>query len=71
MNQPSNEAQPASPEDSPEVAALKLEVAKWRVIAFWGLPRDTHELVIGATAQELEDKAHKLAGMFGLIPTTK
>ncbi|PYI39794.1 hypothetical protein CVS30_03805 [Arthrobacter psychrolactophilus] len=65
------DAQPANvrPEDSMDVAELRLEVAKWRVIAFWGLPDDTHDIVTGNTAQEIEDKAHSLAAMLHLIPT--
>lgn len=57
------------PEDSMDNDALRLEVAKWRVIAFWGLPEETHDIVTGATAQEIEDKAHNLAAMLHLIPT--
>lgn len=73
MSQPTAEAQhePSRPEDSMDEDALRLEVAKWKVIAFWGLPREAHDIVTGTTAQELEDSAHKLAGLFGLIPTTK
>jgi hypothetical protein len=71
MTQPTTESQPYRPVDSMSLEELKLEIAKYRVIAFWGLPRDTHDLVVGDTAQEIEDKAHKLAGMLHLIPTTK
>lgn len=59
----------ARPEDSMDADSLRLEVAKWRVIAFWGLPQETHDVVTGATAQEIEDRAHSLAAMLHLIPT--
>jgi hypothetical protein len=58
------------PEDSmTDVGQLRLELAKYRVIAFWGIPYEHHDYVTGDTAQSVEDSAHLLADMLNLIPT--
>jgi hypothetical protein len=63
---------PHRPKDhTVELTELRLEVAKWRVIAFHGIPFDHHHHVTGDTAQGIEDKAHLLAGLLGLLPTKK
>lgn len=57
--------------EQPDITALRLEIAKWRVIAFHGIPFKHHHHVTGDTAQDIEDKAHILADLLGLLPTTK
>jgi hypothetical protein len=52
-----------------DLTVLQLEVAKWRVIAFHGIPYEHHHHISGNTAQEVEDRAHLLAGLLNLIPT--
>ncbi|QOD04877.1 hypothetical protein [Pseudarthrobacter sp. BIM B-2242] len=58
-------------EQMTDLTELRLEVAKWRVIAFWGIPYEHHHHVNGDTAQGIEDKAHILADLLNLFPTEK
>jgi hypothetical protein len=63
---------PRRPKDhTVELTELRLEVAKWRVIAFHGIPFIHHHHVTGDAAQDIEDKAHLLADLLGLLPLTK
>jgi hypothetical protein len=52
-----------------DLTELRLEVAKWRVIAFWGIPYEHSHYVNGDNTQDIEDKAHLLADLLNLIPT--
>lgn len=54
-----------------DLTELRLEVAKWRVIAFWSIPYEHNHYVTGDTAQDIEDKAHILADLLNLMPNEK
>ena len=46
-----------------ELAAHKLEVERYQIIAEAGLPADLHALVTGSTAEEIRMQAEKLAAL--------